>query len=90
MTHTTISILLDGSFSIFSIFGFAIVGFIGGFLMRLAINSKQKRHLLKMEDEMLSSHSRILTLEKKISKLQSENQELSKTAPRKTASLRAS
>jgi hypothetical protein len=90
MTHTTISILLDGSFSIFTIFGFAVAGFIGGFLIRIAINAKQKRHLLKMEDEMLSNHSRILSLEKKISKLQSENQELSQSAPRKTASLRAS
>jgi hypothetical protein len=79
----TISILSNGFFSIYTIAIFGIVGFIAGFVIRLAVNAKQKKNILKLEDEMLNNHSRILTLEKKISRLEVENAELSKFNSRK-------
>jgi hypothetical protein len=89
MTHT-ISVLFDGAFSITSIAAFAVVGFVAGFLMRLAINAKQKKRMLKLENEMLSNHSQILTLEKKIGWLERENAELMKTGVGRTATLKVS
>jgi len=82
MSHT-IAILTTTSFSIFTIAFFGIAGFVAGFLLRVAVNAKQKKNLLKLEDEMLNNHSRILLLEKKISNLERENSELSKYTPRK-------
>ncbi len=82
MTHT-IAIFSNGNFSIYTIAIFGIAGFVAGFLLRIAVNARQKKNLLKLEDEMLNNHSRILSLEKKISNLERENSELSKYTSRK-------
>jgi hypothetical protein len=76
------------SFSSLAIF--SILGFITGFLIRVAINAKQKRKILKLEDEMLKNHSNILKLETKISSLEKEKAELSEYMPRKASGLKLS
>jgi len=40
-------------------------GFAIGILLKYGIFFKQRRRILKLEDEMLANHSRILSLEKK-------------------------
>ena len=82
MTHT-MTLLFSENFSVYSLVLAGIVGVSGGFFLRLAINAKQKRNILKLENEMLSNHSRILNLEKKITNLERENFELSKTGHKK-------
>ena len=47
--------------------GMAAAGFAGGFFIRSALIFKQRKRILRLEDEMLANHSRILALEKKIS-----------------------
>ena len=47
-------------------FGLAFAGFGLGFLFKSGLIFKQRKRILRLEDEMLSNHSRILTLEKKI------------------------
>lgn len=78
MTHT-LGFLFTASFTIYSLAISGIVGGAIGFFLRLAINAKQKRNILKLENEMLSNHSRILSLEKQISILEKDNFELSKS-----------
>jgi hypothetical protein len=82
MTHT-INLMFLGVFTVYSLLGAGIAGVVAGFFTRLAINAKQKRNILKLENEMLSNHSRILSLEKKISTLERENVELGKTGHKK-------
>ena len=54
------------------VLGMAAAGFAGGFLMRSALIFKQRKRILRLEDEMLANHSRILALEKKISENKNE------------------
>jgi hypothetical protein len=82
MTHT-IDIFFGDIYSIWGVLIFGAVGFVLGLLVRLAINAKQKRKVLKLEDEMLRNHSRILSLEEKISVIEKENYELSNNMPKK-------
>lgn len=60
----------------FQLLGAMAGGFIIGFVTRIIINNQQKKKQLSMENDMLKSHSRILTLQQKISELESENQKL--------------
>ncbi len=60
----------------FQLLGAMAGGFIVGFLTRIIINNQQKKKQLSMENDMLKSHSRILTLQQKISELEAENQKL--------------
>jgi hypothetical protein len=46
-----------------------MIGFIGGYLLRSGIIARHKKRILSLEEEMLSNHSHILTLEKEISDL---------------------
>lgn len=89
MTHT-ISLLFATMFPIYALAISGVVGLAAGFLLRLAINAKQKKNILKLEDEMLSNHSRILNLEKQVSMLEKDNYELSLKSTLKKAELRAS
>ena len=45
----------------------AVASFALGFLLKRAKIAKQRKRILNLEDEMLSNHSRILELEKKLS-----------------------
>lgn len=51
---------------------FAIAGFVFGFLFKSLVIRKQRKRILQLEDEMLSSHSRILALEKRIADYKAE------------------
>ncbi len=75
MTHT-INLLFAGNYSIYSLVISALLGMSAGFFLRLAVNAKQKGNIIKLENEMLANHSRILSLEKKISGMERENFEL--------------
>jgi hypothetical protein len=55
------------SYSLETVFGLAVITFGLGFLIRSAIILKQRKRILRLEDEMLANHSRILALEKRIS-----------------------
>ncbi len=83
MTHT-FGLLFTEIFTIYSLMISGVIGLGAGFLLRLAINAKQKKNILKLENEMLSNHSRILTLEKQLSMLEKDNYELSKTNVKKS------
>jgi len=89
MTHTLV-LLFNANFSIISLALSGIVGLAAGFFTRLAINAKQKKNILKLENEMLSNHSRILTLEKQVSLLEKDNYELSSTSNLKKPELKVS
>ncbi|SFQ21278.1 hypothetical protein [Parafilimonas terrae] len=52
----------------------AVVAFCLGLLYKKAMVTKQKKRILRLEDEMLSNHSTILGLEKKIAELQKESE----------------
>ncbi len=51
---------------------FAIAGFVIGFISKATAAKKQRKRILQLEDEMLASHSRILSLEKRIADYKSE------------------
>lgn len=44
----------------------AIVSFGLGLAIKTGVIAKQRKRILKLEDEMLSNHAKILTLEKKL------------------------
>ena len=52
------------------------LGFIAGFITRIAINASRAKRKIKLENEMLQAHSRILSLQKKVSDLETENVKL--------------
>lgn len=89
MTHT-LAFLFIANFSVFSLALSGIVGLAAGFFTRTAINAKQKKNILKLENEMLSNHSRILTLEKQVSLLEKDNYDLSAKASLKKPELKVS
>jgi len=47
--------------------GIAVASFGLGMLVKRGMIAKQRKRILSLEDEMLSNHSRILALEKKLS-----------------------
>jgi uncharacterized membrane protein YciS (DUF1049 family) len=62
--------------SILGILGLFAAGMIIGYLLRIMQRNKSKKRLLKLEDEMLRNHAKILSLEKIISDLKRENNQL--------------
>lgn len=67
----------------------AALGLLAGYLVRLAVNARQKRKLLTLEDKMLYRHAKILTLESKKAALEKKNAEL-KESSYSNAKLKAS
>ena len=59
-------LLVQDSYSFGVVLGVAVIAFGLGLLFKLAIVAKQRKRILRLEDEMLSNHARILALEKKI------------------------
>lgn len=59
-------LLFQNSFSLFTVIGASIGAFALGLLSKQAVVAKQRKRILRLEDEMLTNHSRILTLEQKI------------------------
>jgi len=64
---------LSPAYSILTVAIAGGIGFIIGFLLKSSVIAKHKRRVLNVENEMLSSHSRILELEKQVTELKSEN-----------------
>jgi hypothetical protein len=58
--------MLSDSYSFLTLFITAVIAFGVGLILKTAIIRKQRKRILNLEDEMLSNHSRILALEKKI------------------------
>ncbi|MGI8951227.1 MAG: hypothetical protein ACR2FN_06545 [Chitinophagaceae bacterium] len=56
--------------------GAMLAGAVLGYLFKLVLLAKKNGRILTLEDEMLSNHSRILSLEKKITQLEAEKKEL--------------
>jgi len=82
MTHSLI-VLFDNTYSFATLFVFSAGSLALGLLIRVSIGAKQKKTILKLENEMLKNHARILELETKVSSLENENAELLKFNPRK-------
>lgn len=62
--------------SLLGLLGLLVAGILTGYLLRLLQRNKSKKELLKLEDEMLRNHAKILSLEKIISDLKRENSQL--------------
>jgi hypothetical protein len=73
-----LTVLFDNTFSFSTLFFFSAGSFATGLLIRGYIGAKQKKNILKLENEMLKNHSRILELEAKVNQLANENAELAK------------
>lgn len=63
---TTNLIFIDSSYSWETTFGLAIACFALGFIFKSGVIYKQRKRILNLEDEMISNHARILSLEKRI------------------------
>lgn len=75
--------------------GVAIVSFSLGLLYKKALVAKHRKRILRLEDEMLSNHSTILELEKKLAEIQKEKEtstdyNLSQRKPTDLGGLKAS
>ncbi len=55
---------------------FAITGLVIGLFSKTIVAKKQRKRILQLEDEMLASHSRILSLEKRIADYKAEKNNL--------------
>jgi hypothetical protein len=59
-------LLLINWTSVMIVIAIAIISFSLGLVYKMALVAKQHRKILRLEDEMLSNHSSILALEKKL------------------------
>jgi hypothetical protein len=70
------NLLLVHSFTWITVALTGLIAFILGFIIKSTIVYKQRKRILRLEDEMLSNHSRILELEQTITEVHKE-----KTSP---------
>ena len=66
------NLLLVHSFTWITVALTGLVALILGFIVKSAIIYKQRKKILRLEDEMLGNHSRILELEQVIADLRKE------------------
>lgn len=64
----------SSSYSILAVGLAFVVGLIAGLFLKTGIIAKGKKRILHLEDEMLSNHSKILTLEKQVADLRKERE----------------
>jgi|GEM_PF-4039549 len=76
MANCISMLLAVGPLPILPMAGVAVGAFALGLLIKNALIAKHKKRVLKVENEMLSNHSRILSLEKRIAELETENKDL--------------
>ena len=57
---------LKAPFATETVIAVGIIAFVAGFIIKAGIVFIQRKRILRLEDEMLSNHSRILSLEKKV------------------------
>jgi len=72
MTQLADIISLSPAYSILTVAAAAVIGFVIGLLVKSGVVAKHKKRVLSVENEMLSSHSRILELEKQVTELKNE------------------
>ncbi len=72
MTNFASLLMLPQSFTIISVAGAGIAGFVTGVFIKYKIIAKQRKRILTLEDEMLNNHARILKLEKKNTQLKED------------------
>ena len=82
MSHNLL-VLFDNAYSFVTLLITSVGSFAAGLLVRYSIGAKQKKTILKLENEMLNNHSKILELEAKVSQLSNDNAELLKFNPHK-------
>ena len=68
--------LILTSFSLPFLLCASFVSLLIGYLVKRQVIRKYHKQVLKLEDEMLSNHARILDLEKKLAELEEENRDL--------------
>lgn len=61
------TLLVPGSYSADTVILVAGAAFAIGYLIKTAVLLKQRKRILRLEDEMLANHARILSLEKRAS-----------------------
>ncbi len=66
MLNINLLSLFVAPYSVYTLVAVAFIAFALGFVTKRAVMYKQKKKILKLEDEMLNNHSRILSLEKKL------------------------
>lgn len=59
--------IFKGTIGIDSSVALVAFAFAAGFLIKSAIVFKQRKRILRLEDEMLNNHARILSLERRVS-----------------------
>lgn len=67
------TLLITGTYSFASVIAIAIAAACAGYLMKMTKIAVAKKRILKLEDEMLANHARILKLQKKLTELEAEN-----------------
>jgi len=72
MTQLADIISLSPAYSILTVAAAAVIGFVIGLLVKSGVVAKHKKRVLSVENEMLSSHSRILELEKQVTESKNE------------------
>ena len=72
MTQLADIISLSPAYSILTVAAAACTGFVIGLLVKSGVVAKHKKRVLSVENEMLSSHSRILELEKQVTESKNE------------------
>lgn len=80
---STLGVILNNAVSIYYLLASAVAGISIGFALRLYVNYRQKKTLLKLEDKMLRKHAQILYLESKLTRLQNKHEEPAKASYKK-------
>ena len=60
-------LFIPGSFTADAAALIALAAFVVGYLIKYGVLLKQRKRILRLEDEMLANHARILALEKRAS-----------------------
>jgi len=68
--------LILSSFSLPVLLFVSFISLLIGYLVKREVIKKYHKQVLKLEDEMLANHARILDLEKKLADMKDENREL--------------
>ena len=67
---------IPDSYSLLALIGVGFGSAIFGYLLKLGFIEKYRRQTLRLENEMLANHARILSLEKKYAQLQNATKEM--------------
>lgn len=85
-----LTLAFSNSFSILTVAAAGFGGIVIGALYKTLALKKSKKKILRLEDEMLANHSRILKLEEANARLQTELQKLRNAASASEGQTKAS